>query len=77
MVVVSGNTGSAPLIGPKVIGDHASDGSVWSAKGPRMRPTPEPDQSCVRSEADGRPMERKSTLTRWQGCLTEDRKSLG
>jgi len=62
MVVVSGNTGSAPLIGPKVIGDHASDGSVWSAKGPRMRPTPEPDQSCVRSEADRTPDGEKKHL---------------
>jgi len=33
MVVVSGNTGSAPLIGFKVIRDRASDGSVWSEKG--------------------------------------------
>jgi len=36
MVVVSRNTGSAPLIGSKVIRDRASDGSVWSEKGPRI-----------------------------------------
>jgi len=52
MVVVSGNTGSAPLIGSKVIWDRSSDGSVWREKGPQIRPTPEPDQSCVQSEAD-------------------------
>jgi len=49
MVVVSGNIGSAPLIGSKVIRDGASDGSVWREKGPRIRHTPESDQSCVRS----------------------------
>jgi len=36
MVVVSGNTGSAPLIGSKVIRDRATDGSVWSETGPRI-----------------------------------------
>jgi len=50
--LVSRNTGSTPLIGSKVIRDRASDGSVWSEKGPRISPTPEPDQSCVRSEVD-------------------------
>ena len=52
MVVVSGNTGSAPLIGSKAIRGCASDGSVWSEKGPRICPTAEPDQSYIRSEAD-------------------------
>ena len=52
MVVISGNTGSAPLIGSKVIQDRVSDESVWIKEGPRIRPTPEPNQSCVRSEAD-------------------------
>jgi len=38
MVAVSGNTGSAPLIGPrKVIRDRASNGSVWSEKGPPIQ----------------------------------------
>ena len=55
MVVVSGNTGSAPLIGSTVIRDRACDGSVWSEKGPRIHPTPEPDQSCVQSEVDKMP----------------------
>jgi len=55
MVVVAGNTGSAPLIGSKVIRDRASDGSVWSEKGPRIPSTPQPDQSCVRSEVDQMP----------------------
>jgi len=36
MFVVSGNRGSAPLIGSKVIRDRAADGSVWSEKGPRI-----------------------------------------
>jgi len=36
MVVVTGNKGSAPLIGSEVIRDRASDGSVWSEKGPRI-----------------------------------------
>jgi len=44
-----------PLIGSKVIRDRASDGSVWSEKSLRIRPTPESDQSCVRSEADQTP----------------------
>jgi len=30
MVVVSGNTGSTPLIDTKVIDDRGFDGSVWS-----------------------------------------------
>jgi len=47
MVVVSRNTGSAPLIGSKVILDRAS--------APRIRPTPGPDQSCIQSEADRTP----------------------
>jgi len=55
MVVNSGNPGSAPLIGSKVIRDRASNGSVWSEKGPRIRPTPEPDQSCVQSKAGQMP----------------------
>ena len=55
MVVVSGNTGSAPLVGSKIIRDRASDVSVWSENGPRIRPTPEPDQSCNQSEADRTP----------------------
>ena len=33
MVVVSGNTGSAPKIGSKVIRDRASNRSVWSERG--------------------------------------------
>jgi len=32
-----GNTGSAPLIGSKVIRASASDGSTWSEKGSRNR----------------------------------------
>ena len=36
-IAVSGNTGSAPLISSKVICDRASDGSVWSEKGPRIQ----------------------------------------
>jgi len=55
MVVIYGNTGSVPLIGSKVIRDRACDGSVWSEKGPRIRATPKPDQSCVRSGADQPP----------------------
>jgi len=39
MVVVSGNTGSAPLIDSKVIRDRASDGSVWSEEGPNQTQT--------------------------------------
>ena len=54
MVVVSGKAGSALLIGSKVIRDRASDGTVWSEKGPRIRPTPEPYQSCVRGGPDAR-----------------------
>jgi len=34
MVVVSENTGSAPLISSEVIWDRVSDGSVRSEKGP-------------------------------------------
>jgi len=45
---------SAPLIGSKVIRDRASDGFVWSEKGPRISPTPEPDQCPVRGEPDAR-----------------------
>jgi len=57
MVVVSGNTGSAPLIGSKIIRDRGSGGSVWRgpAKGPQIRPKSEPDQSFVWSEADRTP----------------------
>jgi len=33
VVVISGNTGSAPLIGSQVIGDRAANRSVWSEKG--------------------------------------------
>jgi len=33
MVAVSGNTGSAPLIGSEVIRDRESNGSIWSEKG--------------------------------------------
>jgi len=55
MVAVSGNTGSVPLIGSKVIRDRASDGSICSEKGPQIRPAPEPDQFCVWSEADQTP----------------------
>jgi len=54
-IAISGNTSSAPLIGSTVIRDRASDGSVWSEKGPRIHPMPEPDQSCVRSEVDQTP----------------------
>jgi len=36
MGVVSGNTGSVPLIGSEVIRDRASNGSVWSEKGPQI-----------------------------------------
>ena len=40
-VAISGNKGSAPLIGSKVIPDRASDGSVWSEKRPWIQgPTP-------------------------------------
>jgi len=55
MVAVSGNTGSAPLIGSKVIRDRAFGGSIWSENGTRMRPTPETDQFCVRSEVNQMP----------------------
>jgi len=37
MVAVSGNTGSAPLIGSKVIWDRLSNGSVRSEKGSKAR----------------------------------------
>ena len=33
MVVFSGNTDAAPLIGSNVVRDRASDGSAWSEKG--------------------------------------------
>jgi len=33
MVVVSGNTGLAQLIGSKIIRDRVSVGSIWSEKG--------------------------------------------
>ena len=36
VVVVSGNMGLVPLIGPKTIRDRASDRSAWSEKGPRI-----------------------------------------
>jgi len=36
MVVISGNTGAAPLIASEVILDRASDVSVGSEKGPRI-----------------------------------------
>ena len=54
MVVVSGNTGSAPLIGSKVVRDRVPNRSVWSEKGPRIRPTPEPDLRPVRGGPDAR-----------------------
>jgi len=34
MVVISGKAGLAPLIGSEIIWDRASDGSVWSERGP-------------------------------------------
>jgi len=55
MVVVSGNISAAPLIGSKVIRDRASDGSVWSEKGPRVSLTPELDQSCAGPRRSRRP----------------------
>jgi len=51
MVVVSGNTGSAPLIGSKVIQDRVYDGFVWSEKGPRIYDSM-PNQTQTASEAD-------------------------
>jgi len=53
--VVSRNTGSVPLIGSEVIRERASGKSVWSKKGSRICPTLEPEQSCIRSEADQTP----------------------
>jgi len=41
MIAVSGTTGLASLIGSKLIWNRASNGSVWSEKGPRIQgPTP-------------------------------------
>jgi len=57
MVVVSGNTGSAPLIGSKVIRDRASDGSVWNEKGSRIQgPTPNQTQTASGSRWTESPM---------------------
>jgi len=36
MIVVSGNTRSAPLVDFKIIRDGETDESVWSEKGPRI-----------------------------------------
>jgi len=64
MVVVSGNTGSAPLIGYKVIRYRASDGSVWSEKGPRIQgPMPNQTQPASGQRRTGCPMERTRTLS--------------
>jgi len=66
MVVVSRNTGSAPLIGSKAIQDRASDGSVWSEKGPRnLRSDAKSDAKCVRSETDRTSDGVKKRLNRW------------
>ena len=37
MVAVSGHTGSAPIIGSKLIRGRGSDGSVWSERGLRIQ----------------------------------------
>jgi len=58
MVVVSGSTGSAPLLGFKGIRDRASDGSVWSDKGPWIPgPTLNQTQTASGPSRTGRPME--------------------
>ena len=63
MVAVSGNTGSAPLIGSKVIRDRVSNESVWSEKGSSdPRPDAKSDANCVRPRHQ---MEWKSALTRF------------
>jgi len=56
MATVSGNTGSEPLIGSKVIRDRGSDESIWSEKG-SLNPSSDAksDINCVRSESDRMP----------------------
>ena len=57
MVAVSGNTGSAPLIGSKVIWEHTSGGSVWSEKGPGIQgPTRNQTQTASCPRQTGHPM---------------------
>jgi len=66
MVAVSGNTGSTPLIGSKVIRDRASDGFVWSEKGSLdPRSDAKSDANCVRSETDRTPDGTKKRLNRF------------
>ena len=56
MVAVSGNAGSTPLIGSKVIRDHASNGSVWSGKvSLDSRSDGKSGPNSVRSEVDRMP----------------------
>jgi len=56
MVDVSRNTGSAPLIGSKVIRDRAPGGSVWRKKGSSdPRSDAKSDANCVRSAAERMP----------------------
>jgi len=56
MVGVFGNTGSALLIGSKVIRDRASVRSIWSEKGSSdPQSDTKSDANCVWSEADRTP----------------------
>ena len=52
MVAISGYTGSAPLVGSKVIWDRASGGSIWSEQGSSdPRSNVKSSANCVWSEA--------------------------
>ena len=63
MVAVSGNTGSAPLVGLNVIWGHASDGSIWSEKVSSIQgPTPNQAQTASDPRRTGCPMEQKTPL---------------
>jgi len=64
---VSGNTGLAPLIGSKVIRAQMVDGSIWSARGPRIQ-CPTPNQT--RTASGPRRTER---LMEWKGTFSHDR----
>ena len=53
-VVISGNNGSAPLIGSEDNQDRASDGSVWSEKEPRIHGPMRPNARCEDCEEENR-----------------------